>query len=197
MKPTRRFVLKSLLVAPPAMICLGPATRVWAQASELPPTPACQDGAAGTPRQTPGPFYRPDSPRRTDLTADAGTGQRFALRGFVLDTRCRPVADAMVEIWHADEHGEYDNSGYRWRAHQVTNASGRWRFDTIRTAQYSFRTAHYHFRVQPPGGEALITQLYFPDHPRNSADRLFDPRLVMSLSDDEGIGRFDFVLPTG
>ncbi|GEC37770.1 hypothetical protein EME01_18420 [Sinorhizobium meliloti] len=102
----------------------------------------------------------------------------------------------MVEIWHADERGEYDNDGYRWRAYQLTDDAGRWGFDTILTQHYSFRTAHYHIRVQPRGGEVLTTQLYFPDHPRNHGDRLFDPRLVMALDDDRSTGRFDFVVPS-
>jgi protocatechuate 3,4-dioxygenase beta subunit len=194
MKATRRYVLKSLLATPPAIIFTGSATHVWGQISELPATPACESGSERTPQQTEGPFYRPHSPRRSDLTADAGAQQRFSLRGFVLDTRCRAVPDAMVEIWHADERGEYDNGGYRWRAHQFTDDAGRWGFDTILTQHYSFRTAHYHFRVQRPGGDVLTTQLYFPDHPRNSRDRLFDPRLVMAIAEEGSSGRFDFVL---
>lgn len=194
MKPTRRSILKSLLAAPPVIVFTGSSTHLWAQVSELPPTPACESGSEPTPRQTEGPFFRPNSPQRSDLTADAGSRQRFSLRGFVLDTRCRAIPEAMVEIWHADERGEYDNSGYRWRAHQFTDEAGRWGFDTILTQHYSFRTAHYHFRVQRPGGAVLTTQLYFPDHPRNSRDRLFDPGLAMALSDDRSTGRFDFIL---
>lgn len=197
MKPTRRSVLRSLLAAPPAIIFAGSITCAWGQRSQLPPTPACDEGSTPTPRQTEGPFYKPSSPRRSDLTADAGDRQLFSLRGFVLDTNCRAIPDAMVEIWHADGQGQYDNDGYRWRAHQFTDASGRWGFDTILTEHYSFRTAHYHFRVQLPKGDPLITQLYFPDHPRNNQDRLFDPRLVMALSEDGSAGRFDFVLPSG
>lgn len=195
MRPTRRSVLKSLLAAPPAIIFAGSITYAWGQASELAPTPVCDDGSAQTPRQTAGPFYKPSSPRRSDLTADAGDRQLFSLRGFVLDTNCRPIPEAMVEIWHADEQGRYDNSGFLWRAHQFTDASGRWGFDTILTEHYSFRTAHYHFRVQRPDGDTLITQLYFPDHPRNSRDRLFDPQLMMALSEEGRVGRFDFILP--
>ena len=197
MNPTRRTVLTSLLAAPPAIVFTGASTHAWAQVTELAPTPACESGSESTPRQTEGPYFRPNSPHRRDLTVDAGSPQRFSLRGFVLDTRCRPIPNAMIEIWHADEAGEYDNRGYRWRAHQFTDEAGRWGFDTILTQHYSFRTAHYHFRVQRPGREVLTTQLYFPDHPRNSRDRLFDPRLVMTLSSDRSSGRFDFILPSG
>ncbi|MCX2720807.1 catechol 1,2-dioxygenase [Roseibium salinum] len=195
MTPTRRTVLKSLLAAPPVIVCTGSASHVWSQVSELPPTPSCDGGSEQTPQQTAGPFYSPNSPRRSDLTEDAGSQPRFSLLGFVLDTRCRAIPGATVEIWHADEQGEYDNSGYRWRAHQFTDDSGRWGFDTIKTRHYSFRTPHYHIQVQAPGRELLTTQLYFPDHPRNGTDRLFDPRLVMAVSDQGRTGRFDFVLP--
>ena len=194
MKPTRRTVLRSLLAAPPAMIFTGSSAHVWAQVSELAPTPACGAGSESTPEQTQGPFFRPNAPERSDLTADAGSQQRFSLRGFVLDTRCRPVPEAMVEIWHADERGEYDNAGYRWRAYQFTDHAGRWGFDTILTQHYSVRTAHYHFRVQGRGSGVLTTQLYFPDQPLNGSDRLFDPRLVRRIDNDRSIGRFDFVV---
>ncbi|MDN3722723.1 hypothetical protein QW131_34405 [Roseibium salinum] len=140
MTPTRRTVLKSLLAAPPVIVCTGSASHVWSQVSELPPTPSCDGGSEQTPQQTAGPFYSPNSPRRSDLTEDAGSQPRFSLLGFVLDTRCRAIPGATVEIWHADEQGEYDNSGYRWRAHQFTDDSGRWGFDTIKTRHYSFRT---------------------------------------------------------
>ena len=114
----------------------------------------------------------------------------------MVDTQCRPLSDVLVEIWHADEAGNYDNSGFLLRGHQRTDTQGRWAFQTIVTKHYSNRTAHYHFRVQRPGGRALVTQLYFPDHPRNVGDRIFDPRLLMRLSRnaEADMGRFDFVI---
>jgi protocatechuate 3,4-dioxygenase beta subunit len=42
----------------------------------------------------------------------------------------------------------------------------------------------------------LTTQLYFPGEPLNLRDRIFDDRLLMSVSEaaDGKFGRFDFVL---
>lgn len=118
------------------------------------------------------------------------------LAGFVLDTRCRLIPGALVEIWHADQEGNYDNEGYRLRARQFTDAAGRWGFSTIEAQHYAFRTAHYHFRISAPQGRPLTTQIYFPDHPRNATDPLFDDRLVMTRADQGGqrIGRYDFVI---
>lgn len=196
MTTSRRRILGALLAAPPALVWAGRVPLARAGEAGLAPTPHCPDDPEATPRQTPGPFYTPEAPRRSDLTGD-GAGRCFGLHGFVLDARCRPVADAVVELWHADDDGAYDNRGYRWRAHQISDGAGRWRFDTILPGRYGRRTPHYHFRILRPGGAALITQLYLPDHPHNQRDWLFDPRLVMDLSADEGSGRFDFVLPAG
>lgn len=101
-----------------------------------------------------------------------------------------------MEIWHADEAGHYDNSGFLLRGHQRTDTQGRWAFQTIVTQHYSNRTAHYHFRVQRPGARTLVTQLYFPDHPRNAGDGIFDPRLLMRMGRNATteMGRFDFVI---
>jgi protocatechuate 3,4-dioxygenase beta subunit len=188
MQITRRSVLLSLLATPPAV--------AFGQPVRLPPTPSCGDPHEPTVPQTAGPYYAPDAPLKRDLRADVVRGKPMTLAGFVLDGDCRPVPGAMVEIWHADEDGRYDNAGFNLRGHQFTDEAGRWGFTTIVTSHYSFRTAHYHFCVQRPGCEPLTTQLYFPDHPRNEGDSLYDPRLVLQVSKSgrETVGRFDFVL---
>jgi protocatechuate 3,4-dioxygenase beta subunit len=166
-----------------------------AAAQELTPTPACHDGDEPTLRQTEGPFFKPRSPQRSDLR-EAGRGVPVELTGFVLTRRCRPVAGALVDLWHADASGEYDNSGFRYRGHQFTDATGRYRFSTIRPPAYSGRTAHYHVKVQPSGGRILTTQLYFPNEPGNRRDSMYRSELLMKLAQAEGTqaARFDFVL---
>jgi protocatechuate 3,4-dioxygenase beta subunit len=166
-----------------------------AVAQELAPTPACHDGDEPTVRQTEGPFFKPRSPQRGDLR-EAGGGVPVELTGFVLTRRCRPVAGALVDLWHADARGEYDNSGFRYRGHQFTDSAGRYRFRTIRPPAYSGRTAHYHVKVQPSGGRILTTQLYFPNEPGNRRDSMFRNELLMKLTQAGGAqaARFDFVL---
>jgi protocatechuate 3,4-dioxygenase beta subunit len=169
--------------------------RGWAQAT-LPPTPACDDGDAPTARQTEGPFFKPRSPERSDLREAGMKGQQIELTGFVLTRGCRPVERALVDIWHADAGGEYDNTGFRLRGHQFTDAEGRYKFLTVVPASYEGRTRHYHVKVQPPGGRVLTTQLYFPGEAMNRTDRLFRRELLMKVAKAQGslAGRFDFVL---
>ncbi|HKY86126.1 MAG TPA: hypothetical protein VJL90_05150 [Pseudorhodoplanes sp.] len=121
-------------------------------------------------------------------TATAGLG--------VVSRDCRPIANALIDLWHADARGEYDNSGYGLRGHQFTDAQGRYVFETIVPAPYDRRTRHYHVKVQAPSGRILTTQLYFPGEVRNDKDFLFDQRLLMRVENasDGKVGRFDFVL---
>jgi protocatechuate 3,4-dioxygenase beta subunit len=192
-KPTRRkFLLNTGIVA--AGWELSCADLVLAQ--ELAPTPSCRDGDEPTIRQTEGPFFKPRSPERSDLRETGSKGDLLELSGFVLTRSCRPVGGAVVDLWHADENGEYDNVGFRYRGHVSTGPDGAFRFRTIVPALYPGRTRHYHVKVQAPGSRLLTTQLYFPNEPANLRDGLFQRELLMRLADaDDGhTGRFDFVL---
>jgi protocatechuate 3,4-dioxygenase beta subunit len=146
-----------------------------------------------TPRQTEGPFFTPNSPLRASLVEGGSKAQRFLVSGRVLSPQCKPVANALVDLWHADEEGAYDNRGYRYRGHQFTDGEGRYRFETILPALYPGRTRHYHVKVQPKGGRILTTQLYFPGDPGNPRDGLYRPELELKTA-KPGEGAFDFVV---
>jgi protocatechuate 3,4-dioxygenase beta subunit len=163
---------------------------------ELAPTPSCHDGDEPTVRQTEGPFFKPRSPERSDLREPGASGRRFELSGLVLTRACRPVRGALVDLWHADEKGEYDNVGFRYRGHIFTGPDGAFRFRTIVPALYPGRTRHYHVKVQAPSSRLLTTQLYFPNEPANLHDGLFQRELLMRVADsgEDRDGRFDFVL---
>ena len=166
-------------------------------AQSLPRTPACGDDSI-TPSQTEGPFYTPDSPERQSLLEPGFSGAVILLTGQVLSSQCVPIVGALVDCWHTDAQGEYDNNGYRFRGHQFTNADGRYRIETIMPGLYPGRTRHFHIKVQSANQPVLTTQLYFPEEPANQGDFLFNPALLMSISDDlkDNLKRatFNFVL---
>ena len=151
----------------------------------------------GTRTQTAGPYYTPRTPRRSSLREPGTAGEPLVFEGLVLTPGCRPVAGAVVDVWHCDEHGRYDNEGFRYRGHQLTDASGAFRFETIRPFRYLGRTAHIHVRVQGEATRLLTTQVYFPDlEAANARDFIFRDDLVMRLGragGGEWRGRFDFV----
>jgi len=211
----RREFLK-LLLAIPAALTFGPrlfgrdesalAEELLAATSPdsaarrggrpLPPTPECGDDDEPTPAMAEGPFFTPRSPRRASLLEPGMGGTRIVLSGRVLTRDCRPVSGALLDFWHADDAGDYDNQGYRLRGHLFTDAQGRYRLETIVPGLYPGRTRHYHLKVQAPRGRVLTTQLYFPGEARNGRDGSFRPELFMAVSETKAgkQGRFNFVL---
>ena len=193
---SRRDLVASTLSAVGFAALVQPRTAL-AQGTELPLTPACGAPAAATRRQTEGPYFKLSSPVKRDLRDD-GPGRILVLSGFVLSRQCAPLAGALVDLWHADDSGEYDNAGFRFRGHQFTDEQGRYQFITRIPGLYPGRTRHFHVKVQSPRGPILTTQLYFPDEPSNARDGIFERALLMNIRSADGgaTGRFDFMIAT-
>ena len=166
--------------------------------SSLSPTPACDDGDDDpTPSQTEGPYFTSNSPLRTTLVEAGMAGTLLTVSGRVLSTTCQPIAQAKLDFWQADNAGAYDNTGYRLRGHQFTDAEGRFSLQTIVPGLYPGRTRHIHVKVQPANGRILTTQLYFPGEARNTSDGIFSSELLMAIQDAANgkVGTYDFVVP--
>jgi len=164
-------------------------------ATTLSPTPECVDADDVTPSQTEGPYFKPDSPERSDLRSGV-SGTRLLLSGTVVTTACQPVGRALVDLWQADDAGEYDNSGFRLRGHVFTDDQGRYQFDTVVPGLYPGRTRHLHVKAQAPSGRVLTTQLYFAGEAQNARDGIYREECLITMSDTGGgkAGTFRFVL---
>ena len=174
----------------------APESAQAAAPTALPATPSCEDDDDPTPPQTAGPFYTPNTPLRTSLLESGLVGTRLLLSGQVLSTRCTPVAGALLDFWHTNHAGEYDNEGYTFRGHQFADDQGRFTLETIVPGIYPGRTRHIHVRVQSPNQPILTTQLYFPGESGNQGDGIFDPALLVTLEDAANgkEAQFTFVL---
>jgi protocatechuate 3,4-dioxygenase beta subunit len=125
-----------------------------------------------------GPFYRPGSPVRTDLTIAGEPGIKVLLTGKVKHNDCvTPYKKAKIELWHCSATGEYDNSTseFRYRATTFSNDDGGYFFNTILPVPYGipgdrFRPAHFHLMITAEGYQPLITQLYFEGDKHLSED---------------------------
>lgn len=124
-----------------------------------------------------GPFYRANAPIRTDLTFEGLEGSVVEVKGRILAEDCiTPIEDALVEIWHCNTEGEYDNDTdqYRHRGVQTTTKTGDYSFKTILPGKYLngqlYRPAHIHFRVTSPTTQELVSQLYFTGDPHITED---------------------------
>ena len=195
---TRRRLLELGLAAPPLAALAGAAWPRHAEAAvPLAPTPAIPDADDPTPELTEGPYFTPTSPRRRSIVAAGSPGTRLTLGGRVLTTAGRPVPRALVDFWQADARGAYDNEGYRFRGHQLTDAKGRYTLFSVVPGLYPGRTRHIHVKVQAPGEPVLTTQLFFPGVRGNASDGIFDTECLVrgwKLVNGRRVARFDFVL---
>ena len=147
-----------------------------------------------TPSAGLGPYYVPVKGIQPDLCQrDAGAGIVISGR-VVAFPECRPVADALIEVWHADTYGEYsrvgdprfDDAACLLRANVRSGDGGRYSFRTITPGDYTGRPRHIHFRVSARGYRTLVTQLYFP--PQDG----IDSRLIARASKPQASGAATF-----
>lgn len=215
--PSRRAFLRAAFSLPAGVMLAGciapvaapvstpsPAVESSATPADAPeavavlePTPACgDDDDEPTIAQTEGPYYTPNTPQRTSFLEEGISGRMLQLSGFVLNTACAPVASALVDFWHCDDAGVYDNAGYKLRGHQFTDEEGRYHLTTIVPGIYPGRTRHIHVKVQAPNQPVLTTQLYFPNEPQNERDGIFHPSLLVNaIEGTDGMeALFNFVL---
>ncbi|QYK40474.1 MAG: 6-chlorohydroxyquinol-1,2-dioxygenase [Paracoccaceae bacterium] len=152
-----------------------------------------------TPNTVAGPFYRPDAPEQpigADICRDA-RGEPLAVAGRVAGLEGQAVAGAVVEVWHANGEGLYENQepdrqpDMNLRGRFTTDAAGRFGFRSIKPAGYRLpcdgpvgrlaqalglcleRPAHLHFRVTAPGFQTLTTHVFDRDDPAIGRDALF------------------------
>ncbi|MEY2815193.1 MAG: hypothetical protein RIS05_941 [Actinomycetota bacterium] len=122
-----------------------------------------------------GPYYLSSTPTRSDVT-DGQAGKALTLKFTVLDSKCKAIKNARVDIWYANAQGVYSgvasrgddlgagtNSGNFLRGTQFTNAKGVVTFKGIYPGWYPARTIHIHQKVWVGGKEVLTTQTYFTD----------------------------------
>ncbi len=140
----------------------------------------------GTPRTIEGPLYVAGAPKSEAFARmDDGTdeaAETMILTGQVTDDQGQPLANAVVDIWHADTKGAYSyfdqsQSEYNLRRRIVTDEHGRYTARSIIPSGYGCppegstqqllnllgrhgnRPAHIHFFISKPGFKHLTTQI--------------------------------------
>jgi protocatechuate 3,4-dioxygenase beta subunit len=115
-----------------------------------------------------GPFYTPGAPVivNNQLATANETGTRLVLSGVAKTLDCSAVLPGtVIDIWHANDAGAYDTTGFNLRGVTTTNAQGFYLFETIHPGKYlngnKYRPSHIHVKITPPGYPTVITQLYF------------------------------------
>jgi protocatechuate 3,4-dioxygenase beta subunit len=149
-------------------------------------------------------------------------GEVLFVRGTVTSTDGTPLPEAVIDIWQTGPSGGYDvwderqpefNFRGRWK---VESDDGAYEFQTMlpkpytvptegpvgryleAVGQHPWRPAHIHFKVDAPGHEPLVTQVFFPDDPYLENDTIgaVKPALVRPVEPegDHLVCPFDIVL---
>lgn len=139
----------------------------------------------GTPRTIEGPLYVANAPLSNGFTRmDDGLdkGEIMWLHGQITDVNNKPVAGAVVDIWHANTLGNYSffdpsQTEYNLRRRIITGADGRYAARSIvpsgygcppdgptqalldKVGRHGNRPAHIHFFISAPGHKHLTTQI--------------------------------------
>lgn len=135
-----------------------------------------------------GPYYQPNSPSRENLAPDTATGSALIVSGKVLQNDCKtPVANAVVDIWQANESGSYEDEWYRGQIR--TDDDGNYKFQTVMPSGYGsgtgFRPPHIHFKVFVNGAAIITSQMFFPEV---IGRRGFDEAYVMEVEERQEDG---------
>jgi hydroxyquinol 1,2-dioxygenase len=147
-----------------------------------------------------GPFFvedAPEIPLGGDIAGGA-PGTPCWVEGTVTDTADRPVPNARIEVWEADDDGFYDvqygddRVAARGRLH--TGADGSFRFWAITPTPYPIphdgpvgrlleatgrspmRASHLHFMVEAPGLRTLVTHIFVRGDDLLASDSVFGVR---------------------
>lgn len=156
-----------------------------------------------------GPFYRTNAPIRSDLIFAGLKGSEIQIKGSIFKADCiTPLKDALVEIWHCDTEGAYDNDSPKFlhRASWKTDDKGQYLFKTILPGKYLngklFRPAHIHFRITHTDTKEIISQIYFAGDPHITEDPWASKKkaehriLPLIPSDSKGNIQVDFNIYT-
>jgi len=115
-----------------------------------------------------GPFYSPNPPLIENgmLAGPNEPGTRLIISGQVRNLDCSEVIpNTVIDLWQANDDGEYDNAGFNLRGYLLSNSQGFYLFETVLPGHYpnlgTYRPSHIHIKITPPGFETLTTQLYF------------------------------------
>jgi hydroxyquinol 1,2-dioxygenase len=149
-----------------------------------------------------GPFLMEDAPQfpmGANISGGAA-GTPMHAQGQVLDIHGKPVANAVIDVWHSDDRGLYDvqddfeEKGAWARAALMTGADGRYSFWSVLPVDYpvpqdgtaiqmlkattgrSWRPAHLHFRIQAPGQRPLVTHIFDKNSKNLDGDAVFGVR---------------------
>ncbi len=146
-----------------------------------------------------GPFHvadAPELPMGANICLDQ-KGEDMVISGRILDTEGRPIEDAVLDVWQANDEGFYDvqqkgiQPDFNLRGIFRTGKDGHYWFRAVKPKYYPipddgpvgqllaalgrhpYRPAHLHYIIKADGFETLTTHIFDPDDPYIHSDAVF------------------------
>lgn len=146
-----------------------------------------------------GPFHvadAPELPMGANICLDQ-KGEHMVISGRILDTDGKPIEDAVLDVWQANDEGFYDvqqkgiQPDFNLRGVFRTGQDGRYWFRAVKPKYYPipddgpvghlldalgrhpYRPAHLHYIIKADGFETLTTHIFDPDDPYIHSDAVF------------------------
>jgi catechol 1,2-dioxygenase len=145
-----------------------------------------------------GPFYRPGAPEFEMGASISGEteGDFIEVSGRVLDPDGKPIAGAILDIWHTAPNGLYEvqdpnQPDYNLRGRFRTGADGAYSFTSVAPVSYPipddgpvgkllravgrhpYRPAHFHFIISAEGYKPVVTQIFASGNEYIESDAVF------------------------
>jgi protocatechuate 3,4-dioxygenase beta subunit len=174
------------------------------------------EDSGATASDVEGPLYRDDPPWREhpvriyEHYEGMGDGDVLFVAGRVSSIDGAPLRDAVIDVWQTGPDGGYDlwdprQPPYNFRGRFGVDEAGDYEFQTMvprpytvptdgpvgrylqLVGQHPWRPAHVHLKVDAPGHDRLVTQVFFPDDPYLDNDTIgaVKPALVRPLERHE------------
>lgn len=167
-----------------------------------------------------GPFHVEGSPRRQDgdsiVEQPLANDEDLMFKGTVRDTRGRPIAGALLDVWQVQSNGLYDvqesPAVRNLRGIFTTNSDGSFTVRTVRPIDYTipddgpvgkmlhatgrgtWRPAHIHMVVSAGGYVPVTTHLFDKESRYLQCDAVFGVRDSLIVDMSGGTCTYDFVL---
>lgn len=146
-----------------------------------------------------GPFHvadAPELPMGANICLDH-KGEDMVIEGRILDTAGKPIENAVIDVWQANDEGFYDvqqkgiQPEFNLRGVFRTGPDGRYWFKGVKPKFYPipddgpvgqllralgrhpYRPAHLHYILEAAGHDRLVTHIFDPDDPYIASDAVF------------------------
>jgi hypothetical protein len=179
--------------------------------------PICKPTRVIATHNYPGAAFIPSTNNLIQPTGKAVVvaGQQLIIEGHVVDTRCAPVREAVVELWQNSPTGRWLLAGqadlasanpvFAGAGRTYTDSDGNFTFITAFPAPLGNSAPYVSIKISGQGIPDTPTALYFKDDARNAKDTKYsklasDVRgdttiAVQQRDDDTLVGTIQLVVP--